>query len=139
MGARAHAMSQKSTTRPQTLSNQQRYRNIACGRRLYLDAFRPRFDHVSTTNRPSTDHNRPSFDHQLTTKRLFRQEKNTVIRACLISTAWPFSWVHQSHFCTAFKCQYGVSPSLFRDQQNKVIASAPASRLEVYDDVGWEV
>ena len=75
MGARAHAMSQKSTTRPQTLSNQQRYRNIACGRRLYLDAFRPRFDHVSTTNRPSTDHNRPSFDHQLTTKRLFRQEK----------------------------------------------------------------
>lgn len=31
---------------------------------------------------------------------------------------------HQSHFCTAFKRKYGVSPSLFRDQQNKAIASA---------------
>ena len=30
----------------------------------------------------------------------------------------------QSHFCTAFKRKYGVSPSLFRDQQNKAVASA---------------
>ncbi|MBS7318792.1 MAG: AraC family transcriptional regulator, partial [Prevotella sp.] len=54
----------------------------------------------------------------------------------LSTIGYHLGYEHQSHLCTAFKRKYGVSPSLFRDRQNKVLASAPTSRLEVYDDVG---
>ncbi|OYP38788.1 hypothetical protein CIK90_05060 [Prevotella sp. P5-126] len=42
----------------------------------------------------------------------------------LSTIGYHLGYEHQSHFCSAFKRKYGVSPSLFRDQQNKVIASA---------------
>ncbi|MGM9731955.1 MAG: AraC family transcriptional regulator [Prevotella sp.] len=42
----------------------------------------------------------------------------------LSTIGYHLGYEHQSHFCTAFKRKYGVSPSLFRDLQNKTIASA---------------
>ena len=122
--AGAHAMSKKSTTRPPIPLNRQRYNGLTGGRWLCPDALRPPFDHQLTNYWAHSYQIQPTFlsttDH-------------------LSTIGYHLGYEHQSHFCTAFKRKYGVSPSLFRDQQNKVLASAPTSRLEVYDDVGREV